>query len=191
MAASDVNKALARKIAGAFGGKPSVSRFHDDAKASFVDILTCADRPQDGVNSYSTLLLSDHPLYKQGRDTGIQIALVGACEAGRDQFRNVLATAAFCVVNSRWFCAPGIIFPDVVGSYFKEGALKHLLFVSPFLWDNLLTIDLQERKVSFLQVVPIAEAEMRFAEKKGPDALEDMFEKEQIDVFDLERESVV
>ena len=79
----------------------------------------------------------------------------------------------------------------MVGSYFKEGALKHVLFVSPFLWDGLQAVDLQEKKVSFLQVVPISEPEMRFVEKNGPDALEDRFEKEQIDVFHLERASVV
>lgn len=188
---SDENKKLARTVAAAFGGKPSVTRYWDDNHQSYVDLLVSIDQPQTGVTSYSTIGLSDHLLIKDGKDFGVRVEFVGACGAGFTKFDNIIATAAFCVINSKWFCYPGAIFPNVVGMYEASTTLKHILFVPPFLWeDKLKTMEMRGKKVAWLLVVPISDQEMEFAEKAGSDSLEKLFVEKQIDIFDLNRVSV-
>lgn len=192
------NKTLARTVARVFGGSPRVTRFWDDNHKSWVDILACSDH-RPGVTAFSTLGLSDHPLYKDGAEYPARLEIVGACVSKfaaactrRHQgFDNAISTAAFCIINSRWFCYPGAIFPDVVAMYKLSKTMKHLLFVPPFLWeDDLKTLDLGKKKVSFLLAAPISEAEYVFAQQKGSDLLEEVFERTNIDIFDLNRKSV-
>jgi antitoxin YqcF len=87
--------------------KPPVHRFWDENKESSVFILEATDRPQDGVASYATIGLSDRPLMFKRREFDTRVELVDACGSAFSGFANVLATAAFCVINSGWFCAPG------------------------------------------------------------------------------------
>ena len=191
MAVSSANKALCRKLVEVFGGTPRVRQFWDDNHESSVDILDCAGSPQPGVTSYATLGLSDYALTQNGKGHPARVEIVGAC-AGGDELAHALATAAFCVINSRWFCCPGAIFPAVLAMYKVSPTMKHILFVTPFLWEaGLPTLDLGEKKVSFLQAVPISEAELDFAEKHGPGDIEALFVRAQPDLFDLGRPSVV
>ncbi|MMZ71657.1 Antitoxin YqcF [compost metagenome] len=70
--------------------------------------------------------------------------------------------------------------------------MKHMLFVPPFLWEEQLqTIDFQDKKVAWLLAVPISENEYLFAQEYGSNKLEDLFEQKQIDIFDIERKSVL
>jgi len=186
------NKAIAMKVAKAFGGKPSVQRFWDEGDKNFVDILQCLDRPQDGIISYSTIGLSDAPLYNDGNEYPARLEIVGACGGGFASFNNALATAAFCVINSKWFCYPGAIFSDILSMYNMSSSMKHLFFVPPFLWEKSLeTMAIGNKSVAWLMAIPISNEERTFSEKYDPGALEDLFEEKQIDIFDLERQSVV
>lgn len=188
---SESNKVLARRLAGVFASKPQVSRYWDDNKKSSVDVLLCENAPQENVNSYGTLGLSDHPLLNNGEDVGLRVEFVAACGALYDELANILSTAAFCVINSGWYASPGAIFPDIVSMYRKDTAMKHLMFTPPFLWDDLKTLELDDKTVAWLLLVPISEKEYQFAENNGSDALEDLFVEKQIDVFNLDRLSVI
>jgi antitoxin YqcF len=189
---SEANRQLARYIAGALGGSPKVTRFWDEPNRSHVDILCAADAPQKGVRSYSTLGLSDWPLYRDGKDFGVRIELVGACGANQKHFDNALSTAAFNIINSKWFCAPGVIFPDVLAMYKASKTMRHFLFVPPFLWgDAPEPQHVGGKRVDWLMAVPVSDDELALAKREGPAKLEDIFLQEQIDVFDLARKSVV
>lgn len=59
---SPENRAIARRAAEVFGGRPSVREFVHDSLPLTVDILSAADSPNAGFVSYSTLGLSDHPM---------------------------------------------------------------------------------------------------------------------------------
>jgi hypothetical protein len=65
--------------------------------------------------------------------------------------------------------------------------------MDPFPWPSLQeSLDLPDRKVSWLMAIPISDAEYEYAQEKGPGALEDLLVKEhEIDVADLIRPSVV
>jgi hypothetical protein len=189
--ATESNKTLARKLARVFGGKPLVSRYWDEAERSHVDILLCEDAPSPGVVSLATIGLSDHPLVEEGKDIGVRAELVSAFGASFEEGANIVSTAAFCVINSGWKLRPGAVFPDVVRMFRSCGEMRHLLFTPPFLWEGLTTEELEDKTVAWLMAVPISENECRFAEQNGSSALEDQFVKHQIDVFDLNRASVL
>ena len=105
-------------------------------------------------------------------------------------FANVMATAAFCIINTDWSIHPGAIFPNVLGMYKCSDTMKHLMFVPPFLWEDLETLSLDSKTVAWLLAVPISDEEYQYAMDNGTDALEKLFEEEQIDLFNIDRESV-
>lgn len=185
-------EAIAKYLREAFGGHPEVTRYCDDNNRSQVDIMACKDRPTEGVISYGTVGLSDHPLMKYGKEYPSRVELTGACASCYTLFPNVLATAAFHVINSKWFCYPGAVFPDVVSMHRASETMEHLFFTSPFLWEGRLqTLHIESKAVAWLLIVPISESELRYAIENDTDKLEDRFEEHQIDVYDLNRPPVV
>jgi hypothetical protein len=191
MSASDANKIIAKAIAEAFGGRPSVTRYWDDAHAHHVDVATLHDHPHPAVSSYATIGLSDWPLPRRPPDDSLRVELLGACRTKHEVFGNILASAAFCVINSQWACSPGAIFTNVVSAY-HQSSMAHLLFVPPFLWEEQFeTLRLSTKTVAWLLVVPISDAERSFAESQGSEALEGLFEQRSIDIYDLDRPSIL
>ncbi|MDR7235941.1 hypothetical protein J2Y02_000546 [Neobacillus drentensis] len=53
------------------------------------------------------------------------------------------------------------------------------------------TIKFENKQVGWLMAIPISEEEKNYADKNGLEALEELFDENQINVFDLERASVV
>jgi hypothetical protein len=190
---SDENKKIAKHAAAAFGGAPSVSEYLHDTEPLAIPILSCESSPCEGVTAYSTVGLSDFPMLDGGgADFPVRLEIAGACATQAAQFANVVSTAAFIIMRTRKPYHPGAVMRGVVQEYFPATTVPHLYFTTPFLWeDSPKTLDCGTKKASWLLVVPISDAEMRFLEKHGDNALEDLFEKEQIDVFDLDRSSVV
>jgi antitoxin YqcF len=190
--ATPEGRLIAQAVAVAFGGRPAVFKYWDDARTSSVDVAERRDCPQPGVTSYSTLSLSEWPLFDNGREyQDTRIELVGACESTVSGFGEAISTAAFCVINSKWFCFPGAVFPDVLAIHEISPTLQHMFFVEPFLWTGLSTLRLPGRIVSWLMAVPISEAEYAYAIDRGHEALNRLLVEKQIDVFDLARQSTV
>lgn len=70
--------------------------------------------------------------------------------------------------------------------------MKHIMFTPPFLWeDKLSRVEIDNRKIYPLLLVPISDKELEYKNKYGTDALEILFENEAIDIFDIKRKSVV
>lgn len=192
MAVSDSNRRLARIVAGAFGRAPRVPRYWDEDKTHHVDIAQLSDSPEVGLTSYSTLGLSDWPLMDGGTEYPVRAELVGGCATRYDLFPNMLSTAAFNIMKDRWFAYPGRIFPDITAMYYPTSAMHHIMFVEPFLWEDSFDVqELPDKTVAWLLVIPISDGEMQYARQNDPDALEDLLEEKEVDIFDLERESVV
>lgn len=185
------NKIIAKYLANTFGGKPSVYDFWDDNHSSSIPILSCVNSPLSGVTSYSTIGLSDKQIISDSKNN-LGVELVGACGTNFKNFDNALATAAFCIINDNLTCSPGVVFPDILSMYKLSSTMKHILFVPPFIWENELeTISIEDKTIAWLLAIPISDEEKKFAEEKGSETLEDLFEKKQIDVYDLERRSVI
>jgi antitoxin YqcF len=182
---------IARITAHVFDVKrPIVSRFVDDNSMSSIDILEAGNKPDRGLISYATVGLSAHILLRDGKDYGAGVELLGVCRSESQFFGNVLATAAFCIINSRWFCAPGIIFPNVIPV--PDTPMKNIYFAYPFPWqDAFVSRSLHERTVAWLLAVPVTDAETELASRFGPAELERQLEGAGIDLFDLNRASIV
>ncbi|GJD73100.1 suppressor of fused domain protein [Methylobacterium goesingense] len=185
---TETNRAVARMLAGALGGRPSVARHADETGRSHVDILTCRDAPRPGLTACATVTLANHPLYQDG------VEFPGRCEilgVGTDRdVARMLAACAFQVIDGRWFLAPGIVFPGLLTGL--SASLAHVLFVPPVLLEaRLQTLPTPDAALAFLQAVPISQAEYAFAEESGGDTLEDLFATRGTDLFDLQRPSVL
>jgi len=124
------------------------------------------------------------------RPSGVEI--VGACDRPETWFPNLIATAAFCVLNSGWTCEPGAVFPGVVAAHRPDTTVPHPMFVEPFLWKEQLTPrEIGDRTVAWLLAVPISPSERDFAQRHSADALEERFERAEVDIFDLDRQPAV
>ncbi|HBF37741.1 MAG TPA: hypothetical protein DDW50_10505 [Firmicutes bacterium] len=192
MSVSNGNKVIAKATLDAFGGKPIVTKYWDDKKESSIDMLSCVDRPYQGITAYSTIGLSEYSIGFISEEIPLRIEIVGACASRFDYFANVLSSCAFNVINTKFTCNPGTIFPKVIGLYKPSSLMQHIFFMSPFLWDDKLkTLQLTERKVAWLLAVPISDKEFTYAKENETDALQNLFEEHQIDIFDLDRRSVI
>ncbi|MDR6553466.1 suppressor of fused domain protein [Paenibacillus qinlingensis] len=192
MGISNENKVIAKSALQAFGGKPSVSKYWDDGKVSSIDLLSSANTPYDGITSYSTIGFSDYSIDYFVDEVPLRLEIVGVCATEYELFPNVLATSLFNIINSKQSCSPGTVFRGVVKMYYPNVEVEHVLFVPPFLWEeHLKNIDFPEKKVTWLLAIPISEKEYRFAKENGTDKLEDLFESNEIDIFNIERKSVL
>jgi hypothetical protein len=172
--------------------KPPIFQFWDDDHRSNIRVLEAADCPQQGVTSYATVGLSEHALIRNGTEFPTRVEFLGACGSAFPNFNNVVATAAFCIINSNWFCAPGVIFPDIVRIHGISITMSDIYFANPFLWNGAFgseTID--GRTTAWLLAVPISKAEAAYAGEHGPQKLEELFSQRDIDIYNLNRTSVV
>lgn len=154
-------------------------------------MLLSVNRPYDGVTSYSTIGLSDFSIEYTVDETPLRLEIVGVSATEYEKYPNILATCAFCIINSKYLISHGKVFRDIIKMYYPNSEMKHMLFVSPFLWEDLKTLDFSSKKVAWLLTIPISEKEFLFVQEKGTDSLEKLFEQEEIDIFDLERKSIM
>lgn len=188
---SKTNKLIAKSAIQAFGGQMSVFDYFDDYN-NHIDLLSSINQPCNGVTSYSTIGLYEYSIGYSIGQKPLRVEIVGACASEYEHFPNILAACAFHVINSKVSISPGIIFEGIVESYYPDIEVKHILFMPPFLWeDSLSTLDLDDKQIAWLLAVPISENENLFAKNNGAEALENLFEQEQIDIFDLERKSIL
>ncbi|MBG9917225.1 suppressor of fused domain protein [Bacillus sonorensis] len=192
MGVSTENKVIAKTLLKAFGGKPKVTKYWADHHHSSIDILSVDDRPEEGIISFATLGLSDYSIDYEVNGKPLRIEILGAIDSSSEIFANVLSTCAFNVINSNFSCALGAIFRDVIKMYDSNTEMEHVLFVSPFLWeDDLESLEFANKNVTWLLAVPISEEEYLFARENGSEMLEELLEKQQIDIFDIKRKSVI
>ncbi len=192
-AVSADNKKIAKMLGTAFSGAFTVAEFVHDSLPLSVDLLRCPDRPGEGVTSLGTIGLSDFPLHLENEEFPVRIELVGAIASRNvDAFASVLGTTAFCIIRSGRIVQPGNTLEDAVSVYIPESPLPHIYFTAPFFWEEALrSTQFGTKKVAWLLAFPISQAELELLREKGDSALEDEFEKHNVDIFDLYRESVV
>ena len=186
----DKNKLVASEILKAVGGNPTVKRYRDTSDKKYIDIFCSNNRPYDGIITCATIGLSDYNVGLSNQSKMIRIEILGACNNEQIEFPNILSTAAFEIID-RAECNYGLILPRLIELYYPNINMKHICLISPFLWDELKTIELPDIKVAWLLMVPISDEEMNYALKYGVDELESLFEEANIDIFDLNRLSVI
>jgi len=186
-------KDVARQTSVNFGiMEPPIYRHWDDDHRQDIHVLEAADRPQIGVTSYATVGLSEYPIVRNGEELKLGVELLGACSSAYPGFEKVMATLGFCIINSKWFCAPGVIFPGAINMYDISSTMSDIYFANQYLWgDNFKSMSIDGKTIAWLLAVPVSKQESEFANRYGPEKLEKLFADKGIDIFDLNRVSVV
>lgn len=116
--------------------------------------------------------------------------MLGACDIEVEDFSNIMTTTAFGIMDKNEL-HPGTVISNVIPMYIPDSDMKHMLITYPFLWDDVNNLSSSNLTVAWLMAIPISENEKKYLEKYGLDELETLFEKQQIDVIDMYRNSVV
>ena len=188
--APETGRAAARAAAAAFGCKPeTIYKYADVDESHHVDILSCRDRPSPELVSYSTLGVHLVSNVIEGNDVRIELAGV-AGESVKD-FPNLLSTAAFYVIKDRWKCRPGVVYMDLLKMYKLSETLEHLMWVEPFEWESLSSVDAAGVTIHWLMAIPISDSEDQYLRRNGFEKLERLFMDREVDYWDLNRRPVV
>ncbi|PZL73779.1 hypothetical protein CI088_07955 [Enterococcus plantarum] len=185
------DKLIAQRILQAVGGNPKVVEYRDKNENSTVGIFIGANRPYDDVTTYSTIGLSNYGIGLKYQNKEIRVEFVGGSESKYKKFGNILSSCAFNIINDKFSCKPGTVYPNTVSEYYEEISVKHVLFTDPFLWDGLEYIDTENVHITWLMLIPISDKEFKFIRNNSVEELEDLFKKNEIDIFDLNRDSVI
>lgn len=185
-------KRIFQHIHKAIGLTPKVSSFYDDNKSSEIDIYIGVDRPDFGVTIYSTIGLSDYSIGLVGKNQKqLRAEFIGICNSKDVKFPNILATCAYNIINDKYSCKPGVVYPSIISDYYDNIEMKHIYFTTPYLWEDLKTIECDDKIITWLLAIPISDSELDFLRENGSEMLEDLFEKNDVDIFDIDRKSVV
>lgn len=190
MAISEENRTIARHVRSVLGGSPQVSKYWSDAKDLEVDILSVQDVPVEGVSTFVTLGLSDQDLGITSDGIPLRVELILPLASVYTDAANIIASCAFSIKRGEASPTPGAILEGGVELYHPESNLPHALLTHPFLFDVKVQ-EFASKRVAWLQIIPISERERVVASAKGLDALEDLFEASQIDVFTLARAEAI
>ncbi|TRW21064.1 suppressor of fused domain protein [Criibacterium bergeronii] len=186
----DINKILAKKELEVIGGKPKIFRYLDEKEERSIDILSSINRPYIGIISCATIGLSGYDIGMVSENKKLGLELLGACDVKEESFPNILATTAFKIIE-RDNCGYGHIISNVIEQYISDCEMKHIYLMNPFLWDRFNSIEFEDRKVTWLLIVPISNEEKNYAVSNGGNALETKFEEADIDIFNIRRKSIV
>ncbi|MGW5076607.1 suppressor of fused domain protein [Rhodococcus sp. NPDC004095] len=200
MDSSDDVRQAARRIREVFGMMPQVLRFRaavdadtDGEEPDEVSIAVGDGCPGPGFASYATLDLVRYPTNvttDDGRPIRTELITVGRADYRR--LADVLAQCAFAVASGSFHVTPNTIVPNAVHEADPGRGTKHVLLVVPFIWPDLeILVDRDEDVTTWLQAVPITDAELEFASRRGTGELFSRLEAAGADVSDIDRASVV
>jgi hypothetical protein len=188
------NIKMVQFVAKAVGFEPHVYPYYDNDRSHELSILKLTDPIDPNVGIYMTIGVSDCENNVETNDgyENIPVELFMACHKEFDKATNILATTGFYITKDKYECRPGAVFMHMVDMYYTNTAMKHIYFTTPFLWeDKLEQLELDSKEVSFLLLIPISDTELEYKQQNGDDALETLFEDNEIDIYDLNRKSVV
>ncbi|CCP15418.1 suppressor of fused domain protein [Stenotrophomonas maltophilia] len=194
-AITEQHRAVAMHAMKIMGGdtRPKVQAFHDDNHERSIDILTTSNSPDAGLKSISTIGLSDFALRRSdGRELETRVELCACAEEDALHWDNVVASTAFAIMRDRAAVGPGSVIPGILEDYFPSTGMPHVYLVPPFLWNDghFLEFQFSSVKINWLQCIAIHESERCLIERIGCDAFDDLLQRHEVDVLDMDRVAV-
>lgn len=188
MEPSDSARAAHAELVRVWGARPKVFRHADEGELNSINIASLRDDSLGGATAVATLGLSDHDL---GLGS-LRVELVGAFPEDFGEGPNVAATCAFNAFKDGFPVLPDAVHRGVVAMYRPSASVPHILLTDPFLWQSgPATLELDDIRIAWLMMVPIAESEMQFADANGFAELARLMQAADADILDLQRTSVV
>lgn len=189
---SNDNQLVVKKVLHAVGGNSKVLGYGDHSNKINIDIFIGENRPSEGMTTYSTIGLSEYSVGLVLEDQKeVRVELIGACASSTELFADIMSNCAYQIINDPDFCGPGTICRNAISEYYKNIEMKHVLFTTPFLWNSLQSIETPNKYVSWLTLVPVSDRELDIVQAYGSYMLEEMLQQQKIDIFDLNRKSVM
>ena len=186
---SPFERDLGKAIRSAFGAETKVVRFGDDNGIDDCFIVSGANCPVKGVTSYGSVGLSRTA--QRAGTADVKVEIVAACASSTLRIDNLVASCVFDSMKNSTNITYGAYISDIVVQYDVSRTLRHVTFVAPFLWSGLGKLDVDDQAIHFLLMLPISDAEKNYLETHGIDALEAIFNEKQIDIYDINRASVL
>ena len=188
MTVSDLAHASAQELADTFAASPTFVGYRNSEDGARIDIAVCDAVSDKRLASLGTVTLADHDL--GFGPTRLQIVAIYPRAAA--DFSRAIGTCALSIVEQGWPLRWGAVHPDVLTLYGLSSTLAHVYFMPPFSWaEGPKPLTIGDRRIEWLQAVPISEAERAFAETNGAEALEQQLVAADIDVTDLSRASAI
>lgn len=184
------NRLIADSELKLFNASPKIFRFADEEEVKTVDLMMCENCPDAGITSYGTIGLYNCNIGLTYEDKPLRMELLAACASGIEDFSNIVTTAAFEIMDGK-SAYPGYIIDDIVSMYIDNSDMEHILLTYPFLWGDVNNSVFDDITVAYLMIVPISDKEKEYCLQKGLDALESIFEKKQIDIYNIHRDSAL
>ncbi|OZD55568.1 hypothetical protein CH252_06855 [Rhodococcus sp. 06-1477-1B] len=174
------------------GLEPFIGKYQTAESGHSVGGFAVADCPDGGLTSWSTVGASFIDTeYRTAAGKPVTSEFVGCAGSDWERFGGGLAFCAFYVADG----GPSRYGTVIRGAFQHAGAdvtTQHGFIVPPFCWENEFpAYEDEDVYTTWLQVVPITDEEAAFAEARDGDALEDLFEQRQPDLFDLGRASLI
>ncbi|MEZ4401339.1 MAG: tetratricopeptide repeat protein [Kofleriaceae bacterium] len=150
-------------------GAPSVRTFHHGAIGGrTVDVARYPEQPAPGLITYGSLGLANLD-WPDGRP---RMEVLFACREDRAGMPQLVANAAFHIIDQVFYPAPGTIVRDLVGQS-RLGdfstRLPHAYFAVPRAWHLRLPLDAGPPAVTVTSLVPISEREYQHWKAGGDD----------------------
>jgi hypothetical protein len=200
---NDFEKAMYDKVTTSLGGEQKPFSYFQTEDSS-TDILFCKGTPAPNLLTCATLgLVNQEGQFKyNGKTIRVELLGLSTTEFG-DTLGMVMARLYRSIVKDNLTCAYGVIYNHVLDDLLPNSEMKHILFTTPPLfWDKALgTLDLDDNNIlTWLYAMPISEEEKNFVlhpqedEKDAQSAittLQEQFTLKQVDVFDLNRKSII
>lgn len=184
------NKLIANNALKIFNARPKIFRFADEEEVKTIDLMICENCPDEGITSYGTIGLFNCNIGLTYEEKPLCMELLAACASSIEDFANIVTTTAFEIMDGK-SVYPGYIFDDVVSMYIGNSDMEHILLTYPFLWNNTQNLPFDDMTVAYLMAVPVSNAEKKFCQQNGLDALETVFEEKQIDIYNIYRPSCI
>ena len=184
------NKQIAKHALSFIGGSPAVNCYYNDDRSKQIDIMCCKESKYSATNIYASIGLNEFDGGITSENISVRIELIAVAPAESDYMGNVVASAAFEIIDNGSF-AYGDVIQNVVGAYCPDTDLKHAVLVSPVYWEEYTPFVEGEISVSWLMMIPVTTDEMLYIRSNGINSFEKLLAEKQVDILDLQRPSVI
>lgn len=131
----------------------------------------------------------DLHLEKDGKKVCVEL-IASSMNDENDFLEHILSTTAFEIMDSKK-CRYGSIFENIILMYNSNLEMKHVLLLSPAIFDEFKSIETDDKIVAWLYIVPISDNERDYIYENGIDSFDSLLEQKNVDVLDYNRKSCV
>ena len=159
--------------------------------AKKVGMVEVPGSPVGGVTTWATVAASFFPTglrTRDGRPLGIEF--VAGIDSRWGSIGDAVAACAFEIGEPNGV-RPGTVYRNAISRPYPDATTPHLMSVPPFLWQPFESFSDADIHVTWLQLVPITDDEASYCLAHGFDALGDVFDRAQPDLYSIERASVL